>query len=49
VPLTGRMLERGTETAPLPHTPPLPGMPAPRFARDAAHFTLTRPGPAGAR
>jgi transposase len=49
VPLIGRMLERGTETAPLPHTPPLPGMPAPRFARDAAHFTITRPGRPGAR
>jgi len=49
VPLIGRMLARGTESAPLPHTPPLPAMPAPRFARDAAHFTVTRPGPAGAR
>jgi hypothetical protein len=49
VPLIGRMLERGTETAPPPHTPPLPGMPAPRFARDAAHFTITRPGRPGAR
>jgi hypothetical protein len=45
VPLIGRMLARGTETAPLP----LPGMHAPRFARDAAHFTVTRPGPAGTR
>jgi hypothetical protein len=49
VALIGRMLDRGTETQQLPQTPPLPGMPAPRFARDAAHFTLTRPGPAGAR
>jgi len=49
VPLIGRMLARGTDTAPLPHTPPLPGMPPPRFARDAAHFTVTRPGPAGTR
>ena len=49
VPLIGRMLARGTETAPLPHTPPLPGMPPGRFARDAGHFALTRPGPAGAR
>lgn len=50
VPLIGRMLARGTQTAPLPHTPPLPGMPAPpRFARDPAHFATARPGPAGAR
>jgi hypothetical protein len=48
VPLIGRMLARGTEAAHLPHTPPLPGLPAPRFARDASHFAVTRPaaGPA---
>jgi hypothetical protein len=49
VALIGRMLQRGTETAPLPHTPPLPmpGLPEPRFARDASHFALARrqPGP----
>jgi hypothetical protein len=56
VALIGRMLQRGTETAPLPHTPPLPmpGLPPPRFARDASHFALAaRPSPgnnqAGAR
>jgi hypothetical protein len=56
VALIGRMLQRGTETAALPHTPPLPlpGLPAPRFARDASHFALAaRPSPgsnpAGAR
>jgi hypothetical protein len=56
VALIGRMLQRGTETAPLPHTPPLPmaGLAAPRFARDASHFALgARPAPgsnqAGAR
>jgi hypothetical protein len=43
VPLIGRMLARGTEGAHLPHTEPLPGMPAPRFARDPSHFTVTRP------
>ena len=41
VPLIGRMLERGTEGQQLPHTPPLPGMPPPRFARDASHFAVT--------
>ena len=51
VPLIGRMLERGTEGQHLPHTPPLPGMPPPRFARDASHFAVTaadrdRPGQA---
>jgi hypothetical protein len=52
VPLIGRMLTRGTEGQHLPHTPPLPGMPPPRFARDAAHFAVTRqprPGQAGPR
>lgn len=50
VPLIGRMLERGTETTPLPHTQPLPGLPvSPRFARDTAHFATARPGPAGAQ
>jgi Mu transposase, C-terminal domain len=48
VALIGRMLDRGTETAELPRTPPLPGMPAPRFARDPSHFAVTRPQ-AGAR
>ncbi len=43
VPLIGRMLERGTEGQHLPHTPPLPGLPAPRFARDSSHFAITRP------
>ena len=38
VPLIGRMLQRGTEGQHLPHTPPFPGMPRPRFARDASHF-----------
>ena len=47
VPLIGRMLARGTEGQHPPHTPPLPGMPAPRFARDAAHFAVIRPPPAG--
>src|SRR6266567_2396390 len=46
VPLIGRMLARGTEGQHLPHTPPLPGMPAPRFARDASHFAVTGPPPA---
>ena len=41
--LIGRMLERGTEGQHLPHTPPLPGLPAPRFARDSSHFAITRP------
>jgi transposase len=42
VALIGRMLQRGTENAPLPHTPPLPmpGLPPPRFARDASHFAV---------
>jgi hypothetical protein len=44
VPLIGRMLERGTEGQQLPHTPPLPGMPPPRFARDASHFAVTAAG-----
>ena len=43
VPLIGRMLARGTEGQHLPHTPPLPSMPAPRFARGASHFAVTRP------
>jgi len=43
VALIGRMLARGTEAQPLPHTPPLPGMPAPRFARDRAHFAVAGP------
>jgi hypothetical protein len=46
VPLIGRMLARGTEAAHLPHTGPLPGLAAPRFARGASHFALTAP-PAG--
>jgi hypothetical protein len=43
------MLARGTEGRPLPHTPPLPlpGLPAPRFARDQSHFAVTGPRPAG--
>jgi hypothetical protein len=49
VPLIGRMLARGTEGQHLPHTEPLPGMPPPRFARDAAHFAVTGPAPAGHR
>ena len=44
VPLIGRMLQRGTEDQHLPHTPPFPGMPRPRFARDASHFAAA-PGP----
>jgi Mu transposase, C-terminal domain len=47
VPLIGRMLARGTEGVNLPHTEPLPGMPPARFARDASHFAVTRPLPAG--
>jgi Integrase core domain len=49
VPLIGRMLERGTEATRPPHTPPLPGMPASRFARDASHFAVAAPpaGPGG--
>jgi transposase len=43
VALIGRMLDRAAEDQPLAHTPPFPGMPAPRFARDASHFA-TRPG-----
>jgi transposase len=43
VPLIGRMLTRGTEGQQLPHTEPLPGMPASRFARDPAHFAITAP------
>jgi transposase len=49
VPLIGRMLARGTEGKDLSRTPPFPGMPAPRFARDASHFAVTRSGQAGAR
>jgi hypothetical protein len=44
VPLIGRMLARGTEHQQLPRTPPLPGMPPPRFARDAAHFAVAPRG-----
>jgi hypothetical protein len=47
VALIGRMLTRGTEEQPLPHTPPLPGLPAPRFARDRSHFAAAGPQPAG--
>lgn len=43
VALIGRMLARGAETRQLAHTEPLPGMPAPRFARDAAHFAVAAP------
>ncbi len=51
VALIGRMLDRGTENQPVPGTPPLPlpGLPAPRFARDPSHFNLTPPGQAGPR
>ncbi|GEM_PF-3708699 len=49
VALIGRMLARAAEDQPLPRTPPFPGIPAARFARDASHFTVTRPGQAGAR
>ena len=49
VALIGRMLARGTESQPVPHTPPLPlpGLPAPRFARDRSHFAVAVPPPAG--
>ncbi len=47
VPLIGRMLQRGTEDQHLPRTPPFPGMPAPRFARDASHFAAPGPHDAG--
>jgi hypothetical protein len=47
VPLIGRMLARGTEGQHLPHTEPLPGMPAPRFARSRSHFAVTGPPPPG--
>ena len=47
VALIGRMLARGAEGQHLPHTPPLPGMPAPRFARGASHFAVTGPPPTG--
>jgi transposase len=47
VALIGRMLARGTEGQHLPHTPPLPDMPRSRFARDASHFAVTGPPPAG--
>lgn len=41
--LIGRMLERGTELAPLPTQPPLPGVVvAGRFARDPGHFAVAR-------
>ena len=45
VALIGRMLERGTEAQHLPHTPPLPlpGLPAPRFARAPSHFAVAPP------
>jgi hypothetical protein len=46
VALIGRMLARAAEDQPMPHTPPFPGMPAPRFARDPTHFAVTTP-PAG--
>jgi transposase len=46
VALIGRMLARGTAGQPLPHTPPLPGLPAPRFARDSSHFAVAGPAPA---
>jgi transposase len=51
VALIGRMLDRGTENQPVPGTPPLPlpGLPAPRFARDASHFAITPAGQAGPR
>jgi len=53
VALIGRMLARAAEDQPVPHTPPFPGMPAPRFARDSSHFAVTvaatRPDPAGQR
>jgi hypothetical protein len=48
VPLIGRMLQRGTEAAHLPHTGPLPfPQPPPRFARDASHFTTGQHNQAG--
>lgn len=47
VPLIGRMLARGTESQHLPHPEPLPGMPPPRFARDASHFAASGRPPAG--
>jgi hypothetical protein len=43
VALIGRMLARGAEDQPVPRTPPFPGMPAPRFARDTSHFAV-KPG-----
>ena len=46
VALIGRMLARATEGQHLPRTEPLPGMPAPRFARDRSHFAVTRHAPA---
>jgi Mu transposase, C-terminal domain len=51
VALIGRMLTRGTENRELPRTPPLPlpGLPAPRFARDGSHFAVTAEPRAGAR
>jgi hypothetical protein len=42
--LIGRMLARGTEGQQLPRTPPLPGMPPPKFARDKSHFAVTAGG-----
>jgi len=45
--IIGRMLERGTESAPA-DTPPPPEPPAvARFARDQAHFATARPDRAG--
>ena len=41
VSLIGRMLERGTESAPAPGA--VPSSPSGRFARDAAHFATIRP------
>ena len=41
VPLIGRMIERGTEAAPVP--PARRSAKAPRFARDPSHFAADRP------
>jgi hypothetical protein len=50
VALIARMLARGTEGQQLPSTPPLPGMPPPRFARSASHFAVApRGGQTGPR
>ena len=44
VPLIGRMIERGTETVPVPARRPTTGPTQPaRFARDPAHFAATAP------